>query len=320
MSALAGFGSALVGAAWELRRRGHAAGLLRGKRVAARVVSIGNLTVGGTGKTTLAIHLARKALAAGWNVAVVCREYRPGPRGRGDEALLLEAVLGADRVFSGRRKVDLAARACARGHDLILVDDGFSHWALERDLDVVLIDAQDPWGGGALLPAGRLREPRRALQRAGVVVVSRVANAEEAVRLLAQVAPYAPAARLAAGRHRVVAVRGPHGEDVEARGPARVVTATGNPEAVATSAREAGFAPVTLSAYRDHHWFREDEARREVAAAVGGTLLLSAKDAVRWPLPRDGSAVLEVAWDWIVGGDEVEEAALAKSRGTEDRA
>ena len=311
MSPLAKAASSLVGAAWELRRRGHAAGWLKSRRVAARVVSIGNLTVGGTGKTTFALHLARRARALGWNRAVVCRDYRPGPSGRGDEALLFEAALGAAHVFSGTSKVDLAERAARAGHDLVLVDDGFSHWALERNLDVVLIDARDPWGGGALLPAGRMREPRRALQRAGVVVVSRARDRAEADRLLAEVRPYAPAAARAAGRHRVVGIRGPNGS-VTAGGPARVVTATGNPEAVAASAREAGFDPVTLSAYRDHHWFSEREAQREKEAARGATLVLTAKDAVRWPLGVGGHVVLEVAWEWLVGGEQAERLALDK--------
>ena len=100
-----------------------------------------------------------------------------------------------------------------------------------------------------------------------------------------------------------------------AAGPARVVTATGNPEAVAESAREAGFAPVTLSAYRDHHWFRPEEARREHAAAGPGTLVVTAKDAVRWPLADNGVTVLEVAWEWVEGGDSVETLVLGPSRG-----
>jgi len=311
MSPLSSLASSLMGAAWELRRRGHAAGWLESRRVPARVVSIGNLTVGGTGKTTLALHLAQRALALGWNVAVVCLEYQPGPSGRGDEALLFEAALGAGRVFSGRSKMEEAARAASAGHDLILVDDGFSHWRLERDLDLVLMDARDPWGGGALLPAGRMREPRRALQRAGVVVVSRARDAAEAERLLSEIQPYAPAARLAAGRHRVVAVRGEQGI-LAAAGPARIVTATGNPQAVAESAREAGFDPVTLSAYRDHHWFSEREARREIEAARGATLVLTAKDAVRWPAGNGGHVVLEVAWEWLLGGDEAERLALSR--------
>src|SRR5262245_14434245 len=115
---------------WEARRRVYAAGWRQPRSLSARVVSVGNLTSGGTGKTTLILHLGRALLAAGHNVAVVCRDYRPGPGGRGDESLLLRTALGQSRVFSGRRKVDLAAAACAAGYDPILVDDGFSHWAL----------------------------------------------------------------------------------------------------------------------------------------------------------------------------------------------
>src|SRR6185295_11280718 len=104
------------------------------------------------------------------------------------------------------------------------------------DLDLVLLDARDPWGGERLLPLGRLREPRRALQRAGVVVVTRLA-------------------------------------------------ANDDPDAVARTAAEAGLEVVGLSAYRDHHWFRADEVARErrLAERERAALLLTAKDAVRWP-------------------------------------
>jgi len=301
---LTGEAARLYGWGWEMRRRAYAAGWRRPRVVAARVVSVGNLTVGGTGKTTLVLDLARRLLAVGRNLAVVCRDYRPGPAGRGDEALLLGEAVGAERVFSGRSKREQAGRAAALGHDPILVDDGFSHWGLERDLDLVLVDARDPWGGGALLPAGRLREPKRALQRADIVVISRVESEGAAPDLLAEVRRLAPAALIAAGRHRVTGVR--HPTAAVAGGPARVVTGTGNPQAVAASAREAGYDPVVLSAYRDHHWFSAREAGREfdAARAAGATLLVTAKDAVRWPSPPL-PAVLEVEWHWVLGGDAV---------------
>jgi tetraacyldisaccharide 4'-kinase len=299
--------SALVGWAWELRRSAYAAGWRRPERVAARVVSVGNLGVGGAGKTTLALHLAAAARARGVDVAVACRRYRPGPGGRGDEELLFRAALGEDRTFAGTSKRDLARAAAAAGAGLVLVDDGFSHWPLARDADLVLLDATDLWSGGELLPAGRLREPMRALQRADAVIVSRLAPGEDPAPWFARVREAAPGARLAAGRHRVTGVRAPGGAAVPAEGPAHVVTATGNPEAVARSAREAGFSRVTLRAYRDHHWFRADEAARECGAAGTGTLLVTAKDAVRWPAnaPRQPH-VLEVAWEWVAGGEAVE--------------
>jgi tetraacyldisaccharide 4'-kinase len=190
----------------------------------------------------------------------------------------------------------------------VLVDDGFSHWGLARDLDVVLLDRTDLWGGGRLLPAGRLREPLVALQRAGVIVVTRLAPGEDPSPLLAEVRRRAPAAWVAAARHAVAGVCDLAGAALTTRGAACVLTATGNPEAVAASAREAGFSPVALVAYRDHHWFSVAEARREHAAAGAQTLVLTAKDAVRWPAgaPRERVAVLATRWEWASGGDEVE--------------
>ena len=300
--------AALVGAALEGRRKLYELGWAKPERVAARVISIGNLTVGGAGKTTLTLHLAAEARARGEHVAVVSRRYRPGPGGVGDEELLYRAAVGGERTFAGKRKRDLARAAAASGASLVLVDDGFSHWGLERDLDIVLLDRNDTWGGSRLIPDGRLREPVRAIQRAGLVVLTRVQAGEDAEELLADVRRLAPAALLAAARHAVAGVRGMSGEPLAARGACRVVTATGNPRAVAASAAEAGFAPVTLAAYRDHHWFTLAEARREHAAAGGATLLLSAKDAVRWPegAPREGVAVLETRWEWVRHGEAAE--------------
>jgi tetraacyldisaccharide 4'-kinase len=304
----------LARAAWEARRRAWAAGLAGAERVGARVVSVGNLTVGGTGKTTLALHLARVARRAGRRAMVVCRRYRPGPGGRGDEELLYAAALGEDAVRAGRVKRDLARRAVAAGADWIVVDDGFSHWRLERDLDIVLLDAGDPWGGGRLLPAGRLREPRRALQRAGAVVVSRLAPGEDPGRLLAEARDAAPAAVFGAGRHRVAGVRRLDGAPAERGGRAVVVTGTGNPAAVARSAAEAGFEVTARLEHPDHHWFTRADVTRalERGRRDGATVLLTAKDAVRWP--RDGeaasAAVLEVEWEWVLGGDPIERLAL----------
>jgi tetraacyldisaccharide 4'-kinase len=295
---------------WELRRRAYAMGWRRPESVDARVVSIGNLTVGGTGKTTCVLHLAERAIAAGADTGVVCRRYRPGPGGEGDEERMYCDRLGADRVYAGRHKWRLAATAAAEGRQLILVDDGFSHWRLRRDLDVLLIDAQDPLGGGEMLPAGRLREPLRTMQRAQIVVLSRSPEPPpEALRM--RLSRLAPAAFHARASHRVTGVRLPAGFATGKR-PAWLVTATGHPEAVARSAAEAGLVLAGTSTYRDHHWFTPAEARREAAraAAAGAFVLVTTKDAVRWPAAGGPAAVLEVAWEWHEAGDEVERMVL----------
>ena len=316
--ALAAAGATLYGAAWEARRGAYQRGWFVPRRVPARVVSIGNLTVGGTGKTTLTLHLARLALARGLRCAVVCRDYRADPSGMSDEAYLYREALGgagANTVYVGRSKAERAAAAAAAGATLVLVDDGFSTWSLERDLDVVLLDARDPWGGGQLLPAGRMREPRRALQRAEVVVVSRLAPGEDPAPLLAAAHRAAPAAVIAAGRHALRGVEPLRPDQaVRAARRVRVVTGTGNPEAVVESAREAGLEVVALARYRDHHWFTGREVRAEHAQAEreGAAVLLTAKDAVRWrrhPHPA-GALVLKVAWEWVEGGEAVERLVL----------
>ncbi|MFI5370553.1 MAG: tetraacyldisaccharide 4'-kinase, partial [Candidatus Eisenbacteria bacterium] len=129
--------SRLYGAGWEIRRRVYAHGWIVPERVPARVVSIGNLTTGGTGKTTLTLHLATRARERGVDAVVVVRDYRPGRDGLGDEHLLYRRVLGAGAVFGGRVKRHAARAAARAGHALVLIDDGFSHWGLARDLDVV---------------------------------------------------------------------------------------------------------------------------------------------------------------------------------------
>lgn len=294
--------------AWEARRGAYARGWRAPRRAGVRVASLGNLSVGGAGKTTLALYLAARARERGVDAAIVCRRYRPGPDGEGDEERLFRTAVGPARCFAGTSKLALAREAAAAGAALVIVDDGFQHWPLARDADLVLLDRTDLFGGGALLPAGRLREPLRALQRATAVVVTRLAPGEDPAPLLARVRPYAPAALLAAARHRVAGVRDATGAPHEGRGAAHVVTATGNPGAVAASAREAGFAPVSVSEYRDHHWFTVAEAGREAAKAGAAALLVTAKDAVRWPAAARGPRplVLEVAWEWVAGGEAVE--------------
>ncbi|MBI5168945.1 MAG: tetraacyldisaccharide 4'-kinase [Candidatus Eisenbacteria bacterium] len=299
---------ALYAGVWEARRRWYASGLARAESVDTRVVSIGNLTVGGAGKTTCVLHLAREAERRGVRAAIVCRRYRPGPQGEGDEERMYRFGVPRVRCHAGTSKRDLARAAAEDGARLVLVDDGFSHWALARDADVVLLDRTDLFGGGRLLPAGRLREPLRALQRASAVVITRLEEGDDPEALVALARPYAPGAIFAAACHRGAGVVSLKGAPCLARGAARVLTATGNPAAVAKTAAEAGFGPVELSAWRDHHWWTAQEARREIARAGEGTLVLTRKDAVRWPLPADEGrvAVLEVEWAWVRGGEAVE--------------
>ena len=141
---------------------------LRQKKVSARVISVGNITWGGTGKTPLATKLAQLLSEQGKKVAVLTRGY-----GR-DEVQELQKKLPGIPVVVGRDRVRTAQKAIAEhGAEILILDDGFQHIRLRRDLDVVALNSTDPFGPGGLLPLGTLREPLENLSRAGVFVLTK---------------------------------------------------------------------------------------------------------------------------------------------------
>ncbi len=184
------------------------------------VVSVGNLTVGGTGKTPCVEYVARFYRGRDRRVAILSRGYgSPSPlplspggrgvgvRGRNDEAMVLEENLPDVPHLQGPDRVALAATAVEELESEVLVlDDGFQHRRLRRDLDIVLLDATDPWGHGHLLPRGLLREPPSSLRRACVVVLTRCdqVGAEERSRLRSAIARLAPQAPLVEATHRPI--------------------------------------------------------------------------------------------------------------------
>ncbi len=158
-----------------LRSLGFRIGLLKVQSVPVPVISLGNITTGGTGKTPFAAFVAQWFRQRGVRVAFLSRGYGADPGAVNDEALVLNQLCpdvphlqNPDRVASARIAIEELES------QLLILDDGFQHRRLHRDLDVVLIDATNPWGYGALLPRGLLREPLRALQRAGLIVITRV--------------------------------------------------------------------------------------------------------------------------------------------------
>lgn len=182
--------SLLVQGAVSLRNGFYDTGVVAPEKLPCGVISVGNITVGGTGKTPLVIHLARSLRARGLRPAVLTRGYGGKSRvpvqvvsdGRsvllgyeqaGDEAVLMARALpgipviaGADRRTTGRHAV------AAFGSDPVILDDGFQHRALFRNVDIVLLAGASPFGNGRLLPAGPLREPVRGLRRAHLVILT----------------------------------------------------------------------------------------------------------------------------------------------------
>src|ERR1700730_77079 len=152
--------SKLYGIGVSIRTRLYGHGWLKQKRLKAAVISVGNLSVGGTGKTPLVIWLAEKLLAQGQRVAILTRGYR-GTASSSDEVELMRSRLQNRVVFGvGKNRFAEGQRLESRqALDIFLLDDGFQNLKLARDLDIVLIEAPRPVGGQLLLPAGPMREP-----------------------------------------------------------------------------------------------------------------------------------------------------------------
>ncbi|AWB10709.1 lipid-A-disaccharide kinase [Thermodesulfobium acidiphilum] len=172
-----------------LRRRERILALPK-KKFDLKVIGVGNIVLGGTGKTPLVIWLAKKNLEKGLRVGVVFRGYAGEARGTlivqdgknilstpyiaGDEAYLVSkkvpnAIVIVDRVKE--RAIEFLQNE--HGCDIVILDDAFQYWSIQKDLDIVTIDAIDPWGGGYMFPRGFLREPKESLSRANIVVISR---------------------------------------------------------------------------------------------------------------------------------------------------
>jgi len=278
-------------------------------------ICIGNITVGGTGKTPAAKYFARGLAQRGRKPAVLQRGYKGQA---GDEAVEIQSALSALNipVLIGADRLASARRAKEQGRDVVLLDDGFQHWRLARDLDIVLLDATDPFGGNQLVPWGRLREYPTALSRAGVIIITRadsVAAGELAV-IEKNAARYAPHAVLARACHRPVRLRSLHdGQErrlEELRG-ARISTVCGigNPDAFHQTLQQLGAELGTRLLYPDHHTYTALDFRELHAATTVSMVVTTAKDAAK--LSRltgaDLTALfsLEIEFTFLRGEDAV---------------
>jgi tetraacyldisaccharide 4'-kinase len=291
-----------------LRDRGFAGGWMRTEAVPVPVVSVGNLAVGGAGKTPFTGWLARRLADGGRRPAIVMRGY-------GADEVSLHREWNPDvPVFTSARRVDGARRAAAAGCDVVVLDDGFQHRRLRRELDVVLVAAESWTRTPRLLPRGPWREPPRALGRAGIVVVTRKsASAERAVEVEAGIRalrPGTPTARCAILPSRVVSLDGAREMPVEAlRGrPVLAVAALADPAPFLHHLRHA---EVEAATYPDHHPFDGRDVEAIARRAAGRTILMTAKDAVklRTHLPITADAwVLEQRLEMESAGEALDAA------------
>lgn len=270
------------------------------RRVPLRVISVGNIVVGGTGKTPTVAWIARALRERGIRPMIALRGYGSGDPTRADEVLEYHEALGDVPVAAGADRFETITRALRDGAraDVVLLDDGFQHRRLHRDLDLVLVDASRPALDDALLPCGRLREPATALRRADAVVVTRATSVDAA--LAAQVERLHGKPPLAWLRHawrgidvHEAAGRGPSSSSIASRAESvewlrgrRVVTSLGvaSPVGVRAMLEAAGAVLVTDVPARDHQPYDASRLRRlaaECRASHADALVVTRKDWVK---------------------------------------
>jgi tetraacyldisaccharide 4'-kinase len=297
--------SRLYGGALALRARLYASGRLRSQGLPRPSISVGNLTFGGTGKTPFVEFLARRFRFEGRRPAVLSRGYGRRTRGvvvvsagegalvspqeGGDEPVALARRLPGVLVVVGERRSEAARRAADLGADLLLLDDGFQHLAVRRDVNLLLLDARDPFGGGSPPPGGRLREPVSALRRADAIVFTRVDRGDPPAEALAEVSRLHPEVPIFHARIRPVGLCDENDSPIDPAdlAPRRVIAVcgiAGPASEFAASLRALAIQPEELLAFRDHQHYgnRQLFRIRRAADRSGATwIATTTKDAVK---------------------------------------
>ena len=298
----------------------------RARRLPRPVVSVGNVTVGGTGKTPVTLWLARQVEEMGKIPCILSRGYgsegkkprrvEPGCadwRKYGDEPVLLADRLGTGKVYVGqdRWRAGYLALEEDDGIDLFLLDDGFQHRQLARDRDVVLVDAERHFGNNRLLPWGPLREPMESLSRAdfvGLIHRSRAfpSSAEALSNPVELPIALGPIGWSVPGERRIRPL-----SELSGDRPAWLLSGIGHPQGFEQTVRECGLEVAHHSIYRDHHPYSRSDLQREIEAAGshGARLVTTAKDAVRmrnhlsiWTR-KDDLTIIELG---VIAGDGLE--------------
>ena len=336
----------------RLRAYGYQRGWLAQRRLPVPVISVGNLTVGGTGKTPIVIEVTQWLLASGRRVAVLSRGYRRS----GGDALLL--VSDGARILATQEEAgdepSLIARRCRRAVvavgadryrlgrwvlgsskvDCMVLDDGFQHMGLHRDVNLLLLDATDTDGLTQVLPAGRLREPMSAANRATGVVITRAEKAAQVddvlTRLRSAVHRLPHTAQAVFKPLEIVSVATEAVRSSEScRGKrALLVSGVGHPASFRATADELGLTVAGAAVYPDHHRYtlHDINGLRDRAAALNAQLLLTTEKDAGKIQPYLGNQDDERWWavrlsvHWLSGEADVRKMIMDTQSSSERRA
>jgi tetraacyldisaccharide 4'-kinase len=280
------------------------------------VISIGNITTGGTGKTPLTIWLCNKLAEQKLRVGVLTRGYKMESAKFSDEPAVIAQNCPAARVVVNPDRVAGAVTAIKEyGARVLVMDDGFSHRRLRRNVDIITIDATCPFGYGRLLPAGLLREPLTALRRAHAAILTRcdLVGRVDLEDIEAQLLAFNPSLVLARTRHAPAVAKGANINDIEldALAGRRVFAfcGIGNPDAFETQLKNLKVDLAALSVYNDHHQYTADDCAdiyEEAKYLHADLILTTQKDwikAVSLAPTQIPFAYLAVTLEFLAGED-----------------
>ena len=244
-------------------------GVFTRRRLKTPVISVGNLTVGGTGKTPMALYLAEKFLAEGKRVGILSRGYR-GSAGTSDEVEMLKQRLGERAVFGvGADRFAEGSRIERENPvDVFLLDDGFQHLQLARDVDIVLWDGTKRFQKQWLLPAGSLREPVSAIGRADMLVVTRKTWGVNRLDTDSTYCSAFSAQTKLIGFRKLGASPGLDAAQASVEGPVFAFCGVGNPQAFFNDLRRWQIEPTGTKSFRDHHRYTTEEAAQLMNGAL----------------------------------------------------
>lgn len=254
------------------------------------VISVGNVTTGGTGKTPLVGWLAQWLVSRQHRPCILSRGYRSQDETGNDEYRVLKQLAPDVPHLQNRDRVAAANEAIRRhAADVLILDDGFQHRRLHRDLDIVLVDGLNPWGFGRLLPRGLLREPRASLARADLVIITRADQADltSRSRLLSEISRWtdAPIAQVAFRPRHLTSLSGQVVSLKSLTGSKSLgFCGIGNPTGFASTLAEAGLSVAAFELFADHYHYRPSDLERLVKQArqVGASnLVTTQKDLVK---------------------------------------
>ena len=279
----------------RLRNYGYDHSILTVKKASAPVISVGNLTLGGTGKTPLVAWLAHWFAQHNKKPAIISRGYKAKTGQLSDEAAELKILLPTVPHYANKQRIIAAGEAVTKGSDVLLLDDGFQHRQISRDLNLVTIDATDPFGCNRLFPRGLLREPLWGLKRADALVLTRTDQVSIKTRNEIQEQCFQFVGShdkpWIETEHRPSNLRLVDGttQPLKTLQDKRILSlsAIGNPAAFHRTLTTLGHEPVATLTFPDHHTYTTDDIHRisEKTESVGAEIIVTTlKDLVKLPL------------------------------------